>query len=77
MSELDMVRMIRPTCSDCGKLGLLYGRVTDLMPRVSEDQRKSFAKGMEWFGGSGPANPYAWVCLACGGLGIFGDFEMG
>lgn len=77
MNDLQAVRLMRPMCSECGRNGLLYGRVSDLMLQATPQQRKDFHEGMAWFGDGVSANPLAWLCPLCGGLGIFGDLEFG
>lgn len=71
MDGVELAQMLRPTCCDCGRDGLLYGHVSELMVRVTPQMRQSFAEGIEWLGDS--PDPVAWACPACGGLGLFSD----
>ena len=71
MDGVELARALRPRCSECGHDGLLYGRVSELMVEVTPEQRQSFAEGIEWLGDT--ADPVAWACTVCGGLGMFSD----
>ncbi len=78
IDEGALARMMRPTCTECGSGDLLRGRVVEVMGAVTPEQRRDLAEGLAWLERAGEmagADSQAWICRACGEMGIFGGMH--
>lgn len=73
MMPREIRTMMRPDCTECGSVMLVWGRLDAIAFALTDlDSRKRAAELWEYCGGDADA----WMCGRCQAFGAFGDCEF-